>query len=681
MSDPVTLTTLQQHGLPDETPVATVSSGFGTDRTGTLNNHSARIADAKPSVIERFISVVANAISKLRGNSAVADINLPSSIDESAQNLVQRQLQERHIKTPDEPIKLRDVRGIIKALAPPKTAFDAAPSLVHRRTIVGSDKAIFEGANIKHSPVLSSNGSQRRTDGVGSLPASDLHLTAEKTHAVVQQARVVAEGSKPTEATKLRTVIEQLAVKTAELDRLEQAVLLPGKNDAQGQQLAADQLHQLLEVTTEIDQLTNGLKKTCAEILTDLDVNVPDDAVGYGVFEAHWNAVTELQRQMGDIEARALATQINAVNLIRGVVQGYESNSITISDALQLAAVGIELDSNIQNANLSRQDWHFAKSEAGQNAEVGRGESGSVLKIVANPGTPAETHAVFKPLQTHQSQAAVLGEFSAFQPIQRPEARNIAVSNIDQTLGLNVAPATAIVKVEGQWGLAMEHVPGLSNDRGFFHDHPTLEVSAVLGNGAALKDLSRLEVLDALVGQLDRHGGNYLVSIDPKTQQYRGLKGIDHDHCLLPTGAVDLSRLRGRHMRDQQDQQLKSEGWGTSYGFKGVGLPNFIDRQTYEALLAPDAKTNALKSISGLIEVEAIEAFAQRWDTLVEHAKKLEGQGRIVDDWQAREEEIIETQKRELDHSYFAQHSLKRFGSDGQLGAVDLEPPLRPPLQ
>lgn len=84
---------------------------------------------------------------------------------------------------------------------------------------------------------------------------------------------------------------------------------------------------------------------------------------------------------------------------------------------------------------------------------------------------------------------------------------------------------------------------------------------------------------------------------------------------------------------------------------------------------------------SGLIEVEAIEAFAQRWDTFVEHAKKkLEGQGRIVDDWQAREEEIIETQKRELDHSCFAQHSLKRFGSDGQLGAIDLEPPLRPPM-
>ena len=188
-------------------------------------------------------------------------------------------------------------------------------------------------------------------------------------------------------------------------------------------------------------------------------------------------------------------------------------------------------------------------------------------------------------------------------------------------------------------------------------------------------------MLDVLVGQLDRHGGNYLVNIDPQTQQYRGLKGIDHDHCFLPVDTVDVSRLRGRHFADQQDQQLKDEGWKTSYGFKGVGLPNFIDRQTYNTLIAADAKANALKSISGLVETEAIEAFAQRWDTLVNHAKKLEAQGRIVDDWQAREAEIIETQRREVDHSYFAQHSLKRFGSNGQLGAMDLEAPLRPPLR
>jgi len=110
-------------------------------------------------------------------------------------------------------------------------------------------------------------------------------------------------------------------------------------------------------------------------------------------------------------------------------------------------------------------------------------------------------------------------------------------------------------------------------------------------------------------------------------------------------------------------------------------LPNFIDRQTYNALLAPDTKANVLKSVSGLIEAEALEALAQRWDTLVDHAKTLEGQGRVVDNWHERAEEIIHVQKQELDHSYFAQHSLKRFGSPGELGTVDLEPPLRPPLR
>ena len=682
MTDPVSLTTLQQHGLPDETPVAPSSSDEQASQSGALGSYSARVAPAKPSVIERFVEVLANAISKLRSSSHGSSSHAQLPRDESARGLVQKQLEERQIKAPDEPIQLKDVRGIIKALAPPKAAFDAAPSLVHRRTIGNSDKAIFDGANIKHSPVLVGSGSQRRTDGIGTLPASELHLTAQKAQAILQQARVVAAGAKPAEQAKLQPVINDLAIQIAELERLERTALIPGKNDPEGQKQASDQLHQLLEVTTEIDQLTNELKKASAGIIADLNANVPEEAAAYGVFEAQWKAVTELQTQLGDVEARALATQINTVNLIRGVVQGYEDNRITIADALQLAAVGLELDSDTQNANLSRQEWHFSKSETGQNTEVGRGESGSVLKIIANRGTPDEIRAVFKPLQTHQSQAAVLGEFSAFEAIQRPEARNIAVSNIDRTLGLHVAPATAIVKVDGQWGLAMEYVQGDSNDRGVFHDHPDLEVGTVLANAAALKDLSNLEVLDVLVGQLDRHGGNYLVNIDPQTQQYRGLKGIDHDHCFLPVDTVDVSRLRGRHyFADEQHQRLINEGWETSYGFKGVGLPNFIDRKTYNTLIAADAKANALKSISGLVETEAIEAFAQRWDTLVDHAKTLEAQGRIVDDWQAREAEIIETQRREVDHSYFAQHSLKRFGSNGQLGAIDLEAPLRPPLR
>ena len=681
MTDSVPLTTLQQHGLSGETPFTPSSTARDIDSASTLGHHSARVAPDKPSVIERFVEALASAITKLRSNSATPGSNPSPAIDESARDLVQNQLRERQIKAAEEPVRLKDVRGIIKALAPPKNAFDAAPSLVHRRTIGKADRAIFDAANIKHHPVLNSNGSQKRTDGIGTLPANDLHLTAQKSQSILQQAQVVADGAKVSETAKLQPLLQQLAVKTAELERLEQSQLLPGANDHQGQKQAADQLHQLVAVTTEIDQIANELKKTSAELLADLTANVPESDAGYRAFEAQWHAVNELQTQLGDIEARSLATQINTVNLIRGVVQGYENNHITVGDALQLTAVGIELDSDSQSTDLSSEDWQFAKSETGRNAEVGRGESGAVLKIVANPGTPSEARAVFKPLQTHQSQAAVLGEFSAFQPIQRPEARNIAVSNIDQTLGLNVAPATAIVKVDGQWGLAMEHVQGDSNDRGVFHDHPDLEVGTFLGNGAALRDLSKLEVLDVLVGQLDRHGGNYLVDIDPQTQQYRGLKGIDHDHCLLPTDTVDVNRLRGRHLPDQQDQKLKAEGWGTSYGFKGVGLPNFIDRQTYNALLAPDAKANVLKSVSGLIEAEALEALAQRWDTLVDHAKTLEGQGRVVDNWHERAEEVIHVQKQELDHSYFAQHSLKRFGSPGELGTVDLEPPLRPPLR
>ena len=681
MTDPVSLTSLQQHGRAADSTltgngVELDNPGGEQSPSGALGSLTARSTQHKPSVIERFIEALANAISKLRHSD-----HTPVADHDAARVQVQKQLSDRQINTPEDPLKLKDVREITRALAPPKSAFDVAPSLVQRRTIGPADKVIFDGANISHSPVLSSTGAHRRTDGIGALPASSLHLTADKTQSLLREATAISEGTTNEQRQKLQPLIDQLTLKTQQLSALEQSKLLPGSDDAEGQKQAADQLQTFIALNTDIDEIANQFKKLSTELIQELEANIPEGDAAYRAFQAQWQAVNQFKTSLNGVEAQTLASQINAVNAIRGVIQGYQHNDITVGQALQLAAVGLELDTDSQSDVLTGKNWQFVKSQNGQNTEVGKGETGDVLKIVANPNTPDETVAVFKPLQTRQSQAAVLGEFSAFLPTQRSEARNVAVSNIDQTLGLNVAPASAIVNVEGQWGLALEYVRGDSNGHGVFHDHPELSVSQVLGNGAALKDLSNLEVLDVLVGQLDRHGGNYLVEIDPVTQAYKGLKGIDHDHCLLPTETVDVSRLRGRHLPDAQDAQLKSEGWGTSYGFKGVGLPNFIDRKTYQALIAPDAKSTVLKSVSGLIEAEAIEALAQRWDVLVEHAKTLESRGRIVDDWQAREGEIIDTQKRELDHSYFAQHSLKRFGENGELGTVDLETPLRPPLR
>jgi hypothetical protein len=76
------------------------------------------------------------------------------------------------------------------------------------------------------------------------------------------------------------------------------------------------------------------------------------------------------------------------------------------------------------------------------------------------------------------------------------------------------------------------------------------------------RDLTKLQWLDALTGQVDRHGHNYFVEHGPDGRT-TGVKGIDND---MSFGA----KLRG---------STAGEG-------QALGLPKVIDRATYDRIMA-----------------------------------------------------------------------------------------------
>ncbi|NNJ13576.1 hypothetical protein EKD04_024940 [Chloroflexales bacterium ZM16-3] len=142
-------------------------------------------------------------------------------------------------------------------------------------------------------------------------------------------------------------------------------------------------------------------------------------------------------------------------------------------------------------------------------------------------------------------------------PDLRASSRSVATSLTDEMLGLNVAARTRFFQYGGQDGTVSEAAPGMSlvkgdvQTSGFSYDHD-------YRHKETQKGMNRLQWLDALTGQVDRHGGN--IYIDPVTGK---VTGIDHDASF---GSKYSQTFDSNGLRDTQGHNR--------------GLPQMIDAET-----------------------------------------------------------------------------------------------------
>ena len=122
--------------------------------------------------------------------------------------------------------------------------------------------------------------------------------------------------------------------------------------------------------------------------------------------------------------------------------------------------------------------------------------------------------------------------------------REIAMSYLDQLLGAGVLVHTErALESDGeniQEGVIMEMATGqtlssMANEQG--HE-------AVDQNPQILRDLSKIQLLDVLGRQIDRHTGNYVILKDPDGN-ITGLKGFDHDMSFGRTEGIAVNELPG----------------------------------------------------------------------------------------------------------------------------------------
>lgn len=298
----------------------------------------------------------------------------------------------------------------------------------------------------------------------------------------------------------------------------------------------------------------------------------------------------------------------------------------------------------------------------------------------------ANDHAtkVFKPITARDhamGDAAVDIHIPEDSP--RYANRNVATSLVDQALGLNLIPKTNFARHEGQLGFVMDKVEEGSSPNDFDTRHPVLineedrsrilqeqryldmnqyqpgefrQVMATKGyvineagdwerqasiadrfdttNPFLINELSNLEWLDKITGQVDRHVGNYIVDQQPNSipngpGMIIRIKAIDNDFSFGPKH-TDPSERPGSF-------EIKGRGRRLGSNFDIDGLPRLIGSSTADAItkMAENwGEEGGMKEkLSELLSNEEVAATDERLSSLCKHIEKLRDSGHVVSNW------------------------------------------------
>ena len=196
--------------------------------------------------------------------------------------------------------------------------------------------------------------------------------------------------------------------------------------------------------------------------------------------------------------------------------------------------------------------------------------------------------------------------------------------------------------------------------------------------GEIMRQLNRLQWLDIITGQLDRHSDNYFIHVDRQTHKVT-VSGIDNDACYskyrtgVGTFALDASRsshftselvkvLQNAGVRNPADEakrllredpsitlQGKSitvnalkvtskailSALAETTGAKSIAVPDKIDRDFYNHLMElknnPDARKAYLDSLRQRIGSENLAAAEARLNDVIAHAERLEAEHKVVE--------------------------------------------------
>lgn len=395
----------------------------------------------------------------------------------------------------------------------------------------------------------------------------------------------------------------------------------------------------------------------------------------------HLAAAVNLVNRFGALEENL----INTKQLLSGIF----TNELPISTLIECRANGIQdrdIDPTLCDANIA------------QRKTFGQGGANTVYEVTMKDGRVF----IFKPEDSGRSGVGMLlAGKGAYERDVNITALNIAVHEAADFLGVGETVVDSKVGIcNGQLGVFMEKAPGRAtfstinqeNERGkpIKHD-PFREMDKATFckvNGQLMQKTYNLEWLDFIVGSSDRHQDNYFVQLSGGSV---AVKGIDNDlsfgryRSSFTEVTLDKSRTRsfisncrdfiesrfGRNRRETTETFVNKLATSPGITFnedrtkvkidlaalkqpwirlvlkKTTGMhqrvpPCVIDRGLYNRLMELDnAEQQALyrARLTGRMNEKNVEIAMNRLTTAIAYAKKLNDQGRVIENWERASEQ------------------------------------------
>ncbi len=237
--------------------------------------------------------------------------------------------------------------------------------------------------------------------------------------------------------------------------------------------------------------------------------------------------------------------------------------------------------------------------------EFGSGVANKVYEGIYQLSDGSSFTGVFKP-ESKQADKMYLAMPNSGISLDNQNAgrRNIASHALNDLLGFDVVARTEFgMNGDKKLGIVMEMAHGQSGKQ---------VKQEIFDDPVVRRELTKLQWLDGLTAQVDRHPGNYFIETHADGGGKR-VVGIDND-MSFGKKITDPNHISKNH---------KSH-------FNGLKLPPIIDTEMAKAFreLTPE-KLQA--SLSGLLDDDEIKSAKQRLEGIKEHIDKLEKAGCIIE--------------------------------------------------
>ncbi len=183
-----------------------------------------------------------------------------------------------------------------------------------------------------------------------------------------------------------------------------------------------------------------------------------------------------------------------------------------------------------------------------------------------------------------------------------------------------------------------------------------------------LRELTNLEWSDALLGQTDRHSGNYYFSFNPDSGEAKIAASLGK---ALTGQIVGLGKIQTREntetkIIDLTDPEINPQEMRDQTGISQMTKPMFITQEIYDKLMDMDEDLYRL-SLEDNLRGSALDAAVSRLQDAKEHAKALFEQGLCFSESSLNSPEVFAKVSEQLTnpptHSLQQNLLIRDFGS------------------